>query len=285
MVSAPGRRRQVAHARKAWKLSLRRACALLEVPRSGANYESKKAIADAPVVGKMRELAAQYPRYGYRMIRGLLATKGIAMSADRAHRLWRGAGLQVPRKRPRRRVAANRPRPVPPSAPNHVWAIDFVHDTCADGRPLKCLTVIDEWTHECLAIDVGAGLRASRVVEVLSRLVSLHGAPRYIRSDNGPEFISKALMTWRNDESIESAFIDPGKPWQNGTNESFNGRFREECLSLEWFRSRIEAKAVIETWRRHYNDVRPHSSLGGRTPNEFKRDLGIQRATPRLATP
>ena len=265
MVSAPGRRRQVAHARKAWKLSLRRACALLEVPRSSANYESKRAIADAPAVGKMRELAAQYPRYGYRMIRGLLATKGIAMSADRAHRLWRGAGLQVPRRRPRRRVAANRPRPVPPSAPNHVWAIDFVHDT--------------------RAIDVGAGLRASRVVEVLSRLVSLHGAPRYIRSDNGPEFISKALMTWRNDESIESAFIDPGKPWQNGTNESFNGRFREECLSLEWFRSRIEAKAVIETWRRHYNDVRPHSSLGGRTPNEFKRDLGIQRATPRLATP
>ena len=139
---------------------------MLEVPRSGANYESKKAIADAPVVGKMRELAAQYPRYGYRMIRGLLATKGIAMSADRAHRLWRGAGLQVPRRRPRRRVAANRPRPVPPSAPNHVWAIDFVHDTCADGRPLKCLTVIDAWTHECLAIDVGTELRKSDKVSV-----------------------------------------------------------------------------------------------------------------------
>ena len=184
MVSAPGRRRQVAHARKSWKLSLRRACALLNVPRSGADYESKKAIADAPVVEKMRELAAQYPRYGYRMVRELLAKKGVAMSVDRAHRLWRGAGLQVPRKRARHRVAANRPRPTPPSGPNQVWAIDFVHDTCADGRPLKCLTIVDEWTHECLAIEVGAGFRAARVIEVLARLISLHGAPRYIRSDN-----------------------------------------------------------------------------------------------------
>jgi putative transposase len=193
------------------------------------------------------------------------------MSADRAYRLWRKAGLQVSRKRRRRRVSATRPRPAAPAAPNHVWAIDFVHDHCANGQKLKCLTVVDEWTRECLALDVAGSFRARRVVEVLARLASLHGAPVYVRSDNGPEFVSKALLRWVTDERIETAFIDPGKPWQNGTDESFNGRFRDECLSLEWFRSRAEATPLIEQWRRHYNGVRPHSSLGYLTPWEFKK--------------
>jgi putative transposase len=284
MVSAPARRRQVAHARKRWKLSLRRACALLDVARSGAEYASKKEAADAPVVSRMRELAAQFPRYGYRMIQLLLAKKGHKMSVDRAYRLWRKAGLQVPRKRPRRRIATGRPRPTPSNGPNHVWAIDFVFDTCADGRQLKCLTVIDEWTRECLAIDVGSGIRAGRVVDVLARLVSVRGAPRYLRCDNGPEFVSKALLRWMTKESIDTAFIDPGKPWQNGTNESFNGRFRDECLGMEWFRSRAEARAVIETWRRHYNDDRPHSSLDGRTPTEFRRNIEEARSSRSVAT-
>ena len=271
MVSAPGRRGQVAHARKRWRMSLRRACTLFEVARSGATYASKREIADAPVIARMRELAKQYPRYGYRMIQGILSNQGLHMSVDRAHRLWKSARLQVPRKRPRKRIATGRPRPKAPSGPNHVWAIDFVFDTCADGRQLKCLTVVDEWTRECLAIDVAGGIRAARVAEVLARLVSVRGAPRHLRSDNGPEFVSKALVKWMTKEGVETAFIDPGKPWQNGTNESFNGRFRDECLGMEWFRSRREAKAVIETWRRHYNDVRPHSSLGGLTPSEFRR--------------
>ena len=141
---------------------------------------------------------------------------------------------------------------------------------CADGRQLKCLTVIDEWTRECLAIDVRSGIRGTRVAEVLSRLVSVYGAPRFLRSDNGPEFVSKALLTWTTAEGVETALIDPGKPWQNGSNESFNGRFRDECLSMEWFRTPREGRAVIETWRRHYNDVRPHSRLGGLTPSEFR---------------
>jgi len=153
---------------------------------------------------------------------------------------------------------------------NHVWAVDFVHDHCANGQKLKCLTVVDEWTRECLAIDVAGSLRARRVVDVLARLVTVHGAPAFVRADNGREFVSKALLRWVIDERIETAFIDPGKPWQNGTDESFNGRFRDECLSLEWFRSRPEAVAFIEAWRKHYNDVRPHSSLGYLTPKEFK---------------
>jgi putative transposase len=167
-------------------------------------------------------------------------------------------------------VAASRPRPLPPTGPNHVWAYDFVFDTPATGQQIKCLTVVDEWTREALAIDVAGSIRAGRVIDVLARLVSARGAPRYLRSDNGPEFVSSAILRWTTAEGIETAHIAPGKPWQNGTDESFNGRLREECLSMEWFRTRREAAAIIETWRQHYNDVRPHSSLGYLTPTEFR---------------
>jgi putative transposase len=154
-------------------------------------------------------------------------------------------------------------------AANHVWAYDFVYDRCANGQQLKCLTVVDEWTRQCLAIEVSGSIRSRHVIEVLSRLASTHGAPRHLRSDNGPEFVSRAILKWLTSSNIDTALIDPGKPWQNATNESFNDKFRDECLSLEWFRSRAEAKVIIETWRRHYNEVRPHSSLGYLTPKEF----------------
>jgi putative transposase len=283
MVSAPARRRQVTLAKKRG-LSLRRSCALIGTARSGLKLESKRAKADAPVQARMRELAALYPRYGYRFIRIFLERDGLRMGVDRAYRLWRDAKLQVPRKRPRRRIAASRPRPTPPEARNHVWAIDFLFDWCADGRQLKCLTIIDEWTRESLAIDVAGSIRSARVIDVLARLVSVHGAPRHLRCDNGPEFISKAIVKWAISENIDTAFIDPGKPWQNGADESFNGHFRNECLSMEWFRCRAEAVAVIETWRRHYNDVRPHSSLGYLTPNEFKRKSTDSSSTSGRAT-
>jgi putative transposase len=206
-------------------LSARRACALLQVARSTWQYRSRQPGKDAPVLQPMCELAAQYPRYGYRRIQVFLARQGHAMSADRMHRLWKAAALQVPRKRRRRRVATGRPRPLPPTAMNHVWAYDFVFDTCANGQVLKCLTVVDEWTRECLAIDVAGSIRSGRVIEILSRLVSVHGAPRYLRSDNGPEFVSRAILRWLLTAGIETACIDPGKPWQNGLDESFNGNF------------------------------------------------------------
>ena len=279
MVGARVRRQQVAYA-ELRGLSRRRACALLSVARSTLGYTSRLAPRDAPVVQAMRELAAQYPRYGYRRIRIFLARRGHVMSADRAHRLWRQSGLQVPRRRPRRRVAAGRPRPLPPTAQNHVWAYDFLFDACADGRTLKCLTVVDEFTRECLAIDVAGSIRSARVIEVLSQLVSVHGAPRYLRSDNGPEFVATAILRWVQSADIDTAFIDPGKPWQNGTDESFNGKFRDECLTVEWFRNRSEARVGIEQWRRHYNEVRPHMSLGYQTPAEFKAGLVRQHEQP-----
>ena len=272
MVGAPVRRRQVAYLCNGG-LSVRRACALMTVARSALRYESRLVQRDAPAVTVMRELAAQYPRYGYRRIQVFLARRGHVMSADRTHRLWRLHGLQVPRKRPRRRVAATRPRPLSPTGANQVWAYDFLFDACANGQQLKCLTVIDEYTRECLAIDVAGSIRSARVIEVLSKLVSVHGAPKYLRSDNGPEFISRAILRWVTEAKIDTAYIDPGKPWQNGSNESFNGKFRDECLGMQWFKNRIDAKILIEEFRRQFNEVRPHSSLGQLTPVEFKQQL------------
>ncbi len=270
MVSSQARRAQVAFAIERGH-SKRRACELIGVARSALDYRSVRKERDTPVIEAMKRLARQYPRYGYRRIRIFLKREGYAMSWERAHRLWKAAALQLPQRRPRRRVAGSRPRPLPPSGPNSVWAYDFVFDGCANGQQIKCLTVVDEFTRECLAIDVAGSIRSKRVIEVLARLVSERGAPRYMRSDNGPEFVSQAILAWIVESNIESALIDPGKPWQNGTDESFNGKLRDECLSLEWFRSRHEARVIIETWRRHYNQLRPHSSLAYRTPVEFKR--------------
>jgi putative transposase len=285
VVSVPARRAAVAYARGRG-LSQRRACTLLQVGRSALGYVSRTAAKDAPALARMTELAAQYPRYGYRRIAIFLGRDGHAMSFGRAYRLWRRARLQVPRKRPRKRIATGRPRPRPPTGANQVWSYDFVFDRCANGQKLKCLTVTDEWTKEGLAIEVDGRIRSGRVIEVLSRLVSDRGAPLYLRSDNGPEFVSRALLKWITDQKIATALIDPGKPWQNGVAESFNGKFRDECLSMEWFRSRAEAKVVIETWRRDYNEVRPHSSLGYLTPAAFAaalREPGAAAALGRVA--
>jgi putative transposase len=283
VVSVPARRSQVGYA-TGKGLSQRRACTLLKVARSALAYQPVRAAKDAPVLTRMAELSAQYPRYGYRRIAIFLARDGHAMSFGRAHRLWRRARLQVPRKRPRKRIATGRPRPNAPTGANQVWSYDFVFDACANGQQLKCLTVTDEWTKEGLAIEVDGRIRSARVIEVLSRPVSEQGAPLYLRSDNGPEFVSRALLKWIAGQGIDTALIDPGKPWQNGIAESFNGKFRDECLSLEWFRSRAEAKAAIETWRQHYNEVRPHSSLGYLTPAAFAARLKNREAAACPAT-
>jgi putative transposase len=172
-------------------------------------------------------------------------------------------------------------RPVEARGPNHVWCWDFVHDSCANGQPLKCLTVIDEHTRMCLAIDVASNIRSNRVIELLGQLIAAHGAPVFIRSDNGPEFVAQALQDWLKDEDIQTAYIAPGKPWQNGLNESFNGKFRDECLNAEWFPNRREARITIEAYRRHYNEDRLHSSLGYRSPLE---NMRLMQQTPQGGT-
>ena len=173
----------------------------------------------------------------------------------------------------RKRVANARLRPQLPSGANQVCAYDFLHGACANGQQIKCLTIIDEYTRVCLAIDVAGSIRSNRVIEVLSRLVSQRDAPHRLRSDNGPECVSKAI-TRVTEQGLEFALIAPGKTWQNGIAESFNGKLRDECLFMEWFHSRVEGKVVIEEWRRSYDDVRPHSSLGNMTPGAYAQMTG-----------
>lgn len=172
-------------------------------------------------------------------------------------------------------MAGARARSLPPFQRNHVWASDFINDARANGQQLKCLTVADGYMRECLAIDVAGSIRSGRVIEVLSQLISVHGAPRHMRCHNGPEFVSRAILEWNLSAGIQTAHIDPGKPWQNGSDESFNGKLRDKCLSAEWFRSRAGARVLIECWRRHYNAVRPHSSFGYLTSHEFKATLKL----------
>ena len=280
-MSVAARRGGVAYA-EGRGLSQRRATALMKTARSSLKYVSKKATADADVVARMTALAATYPRFGYRRIQVYLERDGHKMNRKRMHRLWQQAKLQLPKKRPRKRVrgTAREVAEVPVSS-NEVWSYDFVFDACANGRQIKCLTVVDEGTAEALAIDVAGSIRSRRVIEVLARLVSERGAPKTLRSDNGPEFVSRALLKWIAEEGIESALIEPGKPWQNGTCESFNGKFRDECLSVEWFRNREEARVVIEQWRRHYNEDRPHQGLGNLTPAEYATKLAAGEIAPR----
>jgi putative transposase len=214
---------------------------------------------------RLRSLAAGHPRYGYRRAWAVLRRE-MLINLKRVRRLWQRLGLSLPKRRPRRRVRSTNLRPVPATGANQVWAYDFVHDRCANGQKLKLLTVVDEWTRECLAIEVGARINSSRVIEVLSRLMSRHGHPTFIRSDNGPEFVAHRVKEWLNNSGVQTSFIEPGKPWQNGANESFNGKLRDECLNMEWFRNRAEAKSIVEQWRRYYNEERPHSSLNYHTP-------------------
>jgi putative transposase len=216
------------------------------------------------------ELARQYGRYGYRKIAQLLrSTAGWVVNDKRVERIWRREGLKVPEKQPKRgrlwladgsciRLRAERP--------DHVWSYDFVEDRTHDGRKYRMLNVIDEFTHECLAIRIARKLKAMDVIDVLSDLFILRGVPGHIRSDNGPEFVAKAVQKWITAVGAKTAYIAPGSPWENGFIESFNARLRDELLDGEIFHSLREAEVVIESWRRHYDAVRPHASLGYRAP-------------------
>ena len=224
---------------------------MLSTSRSSLHFESRLEARGKPVIAAMGA-GCDISTFWISLDQRVHGTSGgHVMGTERAFRLWSKAGLQVPRKRPRKRVATSRPRPQLPMGANEQWAYDFVYDACANGQQIKCLTVVDKYSRECLAIDVAGSIRSGRVIEVLSRLISERGGPLCLRSDNGPEFVSKAQFKWAARESLDLALIEPGKPWQNGLNESFNGKLRDECLSMEWVRCRAEARVVIEEWRRH----------------------------------
>ena len=250
-------------------LTQRSACRLFNFSRSALHRPLLLPGKDAPYIEAMQRHATLKPRYGYRRIRLRLLADGFSLCEEKALRLWGKAGLQLARKRPRKRPTTHCFAPDMATGVNEIWAYDFVHDACANGQKIRCLTVIDEYSREALAIEVAGSIQSNRVIEVLSRLISERGVPRALRSDNGPEFISNSIKKWAAQLELPLAFTEPGKPWQNGFNESFNGKFRDECLSTEWFRNRREARAVIEQWRQEYNTQRPHSSLGYLPPAEF----------------
>jgi putative transposase len=266
MVSAQARRRQVDYA-VSRGASVRRSCALLEVSRSALEYEGRMPARDQELGTALERIAAAHPRYGHRFAWALLRREGQAVNQKRVRRVWRVLGLSVRRKK-HRKIRTGQPRVLAPTGANQVWAYDFVHDTCGNGQALKALTVKDEWTRECFAIEVAASIDALRVIEVLERLFAQYGTPAVLRSDNGPEFIARALKVWALMNHSEIVTIEPGKPWQNGSSESLNGTLRAECLDREWFANLREAKIVIEQWRWEYNTQRPHSSLNYRTPAE-----------------
>jgi transposase InsO family protein len=247
----------------------RRACRVLGQHRSTQRKPPRTPGDEAGLTADIIALATRYGRYGYRRITALLRDAGRAVNRKRVERIWRREGLKVPARQPKRgRLWLNDGSCVRlrPEHPNHVWSYDFVEDRTHDGRRYRMLNVVDEFTRECLAIRVGRKLGSVDVVDVLSDLFILRGVPGHIRSDNGPEFVAKAVRGWIAAVGAETAYIEPGSPWENGYVESFNGKLRDELLDGEVFYSLAEAKVVIEGWRRHYNTSRPHSALGYRPP-------------------
>ena len=266
MVSAQARREQVDLA-VSKGATVRRACALMQVSRSALRYRSTMPAKDAKLAAELQRIAREHPTYGYRFAWGVIQ-KCWRVNRKRVRRLWRQLGLSITQRKKWRKIRTGTPRELTPTGPNQVWAYDFVHDVCGNGQKFRALTVVDEWTRECHAIEVGASIDALQVIAVLDRLFAKHGTPRVLRSDNGPEFIARAPRIWSIARHSEIVTIEPGKPWQNGSIESFNGTFRGECLDREWFANLREARIVIEQWRWEYNTKRPHSSLGYRSPTE-----------------
>jgi putative transposase len=249
------------------ELSRRRACELLGISRRWLGYRGRRQ--DDPLLPRLKELAAAHPRYGYRRLHVMLRREGHEVNAKRVRRLCVLHGLKLSRRVRRKRRGIGTGVPCRAEYPNHVWAYDFVHDACQDGRKLKILTVEDEFTRRCLTIEVERRMPASGVCRVLLRLFGEHGTPAFVRSDNGPEFIAKALVKVLAEKAVACRHIDPGSPWQNGFNERFNGSLRDECLNLETFAHVDQARAVCRLYLRHYNHERPHSALDYLTPAEF----------------
>ena len=250
-------------------ISERHACELNDMDRSSYRYEPRQD-RNTELREKLTELARQKPRFGYRRLGVLLETKGVAVNHKRLFRVYQAAGLGVRRREKKRLQRGLAAMPLL-SRPNQEWSLDFVADALANGRAIRALTVLDDFTRESPAIEVDSSLSAPRVTRVLDGVIEVRGVPESIRIDNGPEFTSRCFVAWAEDRKIRLIYIQPGKPAQNSFIESFNGRFRDECLNASWFENLVDARRKIEAWRVDYNLHRPHSSLAYRTPAEFAR--------------
>ncbi len=268
-MSPARRRRCIDHTVRMFGVSERLACRVLGQHRSTQRKAPKGRADDAALTANIIELATRYGRHGYRRIAALLRDAGWLVNVKRVERIWRQEGLKVPTRQPKKgRLWLNDGSCVRlrPEHPNHVWSYDFVEGRTHNGRKFRMLNLIDEFTRECLAIRIDRKLKSTDVIDVLSDLFILRSVPGHIRSDNGPEFIAKAVRDWITAVGARTAFIEPGSPWENGYCESFNSKLRDELLNGEIFYSLAEARIVIEGWRQHYNTRRPHSSLGYRPP-------------------
>lgn len=257
-------------------MSERRACKVLGQPRSTQRRRGTVKADEAKLVKRMDELVRRHPRYGCRRIHALVRREGWRVNIKRVHRLWKAKGYKVPRNsRKKRRLGVSENGIMRQRATmiNEVWAWDFLHDRDERGRPLKWLVIEDEFTREGLALEVGRSIKATDVLDVLSELMAIRGAPKYVRSDNGPEFIAQAIRRFLAQAEVQTLYIAPGSPWQNGYAESFNSRLRDELLSQESFADLKEAQSLAGWWRNEYNHRRPHSSLGYATPAEFAASL------------
>jgi len=253
-------------------VSERRACEVVSQPRMTQRYKIKQPNRDKALTTEIKKLAKRYKRYGYRMITAKLRQDGWVVNHKRVQRIWQKEGLQVPYRRKFKKAkgsSENSCAVKKAEYPNHVWTYDFMVDQTEDGRKLKLLTVLDEFTRESPAIEVGRSIRAKDVIAVLEYLFMVRGVPRFIRSDNGPEFIADRIKKWLRKNHVETLYIEPGSPWENGYIESFNGKLRDDILDRELFYSVKEAKVIVEDWRLEYNNHRPHSGLGYMTPAAF----------------
>lgn len=251
-------------------MSERRSLRLVGLSRCGMRYKSRKAAADRALGEELQRIARKHIRFGYRRAHALLRRSGQQINQKRVHRVWRLMGLSLPQRRPRKRLQRSSVAVTEATRPNEVWTYDFVHDWCTSGQRLKLLTIVDEFTRESLCIETRTSIKSQAVLAVLAGLVGERGAPAYLRSDHGPEFIAIKVKEWLSEAGVQTLYIEPGSPWQNAKGESFNGRLRDECLNVERFSSLAEAKVVVESWRKHYNAERPHSSLSYKTPVEFR---------------
>ena len=269
-------------------MSERRACRVLSQPRASQRREPKPRDDEAALVKRMLELVRERPRFGYRRIAALLRGEGWRASSTRIYRLWRREGLKVPKKKRKRRrlgKSANACSRRRAEHKDHVWCWDFVFDRTTAGSPLKWLSIVDEYTRECLTLKVDRGITSEDVIDTLAELFAMRGVPRHIRSDNGPEFIAQAIQRWLTQVDVETLYIEPGSPWENGFAESFHSRFRDEFLALEMFESLAAARKLTAAWREDYNHHRPHGSLGYVTPSVFAARCTASAPKSLVATP
>jgi len=250
--------------------TLTAACRRVGLALSTWRYERRERKGEADALAHIRDLAMRFSRFGYRRIAVMLRREDRPMNLKRVQRLWQLAGLQVPKKRRKKRTwRKEHPWPDRARCRNHVWTVDFLFDRTSEGKPIKVLSVLDEFTRECVALPCARSMGARDVARVLASAARKRGAPAFVRSDNGPEFVSVALQGWAAECNSQMRYVKPGSPWQNGCVESFHDKLRDEFLQLENFATVAEARVLLESWRTQYNQIRPHSSLGNLTPSEF----------------